>query len=203
MNDYLSSFHDYLTAHSYPEKNLEDIIIKSRQLTFHGVAVKNDAGQVIQAFALMGDDTRVKHRLYPFYRTRNWGKGNGNVFPSCSVATQGADGTWTVYDAHDTSKERNEDYLDYNAAVKRFQNRVDAEPGRVFNRQTKVTCWVLAALLLVYFAARLLWPSLSLPLDTTTILLFALVSVLVLLPSLIPFLKSLSFFGIDLIFGKD
>lgn len=202
--DYTCSFCTFLQQKGYKETCIDDsIIIKSRQLTFSGVAVKGDDGKIIQAFALMSDKARRLHNLYPFYRTHRWGAKNGNTYPSCSIACKGDDGEWRIYDAHNSRQERNADYLDYDNALARFRKRLEAAPARELNFRAQITCWILAGLLSAYLIVRTIWPSLGLPLDGDVVVMFILIVVLILLPTFLPLFKSISFFGIDLIIGRD
>lgn len=203
--DYTHLFRKYLVSMGYDESILEDVHIQSRQLDFNGVAVKDKNekdGKTIQAFALMSDKVRCSHHVYPFYRTMRW-KNNGTIMPSCSVASMDKEGNWTIYDARNTYKQRSEDYIDYHNALSRFRKRIDAAPARALYKRVYITSWLLALLLLLYLSARVVWPCLGIPLDGEMVTMFILISVLSLLPTLLPLIKSISFFGIDLIIGKD
>ncbi len=153
-SNYLCDFQEYLRKKGYKEARLDKIIIKSRQLTFSGVVVKDADGRIIQAFVLMSEKERLLHRVYPFYRTHRWGMKNGATYPSCSIACKDDDGEWRIYDAHVSTRERNADYLDYDSAVERFWKRQDVAPARELNLRAKITCWILAGLLSVYLVVR-------------------------------------------------
>ena len=206
MNNYVKDFCTFLTEKGYKEECLEEIPVQSRQLDFAGVAVKDKSGKdgkVVQAFALMSNKARTLHHVYPFYRTHKWGKNNGDTFPSCSIACQDEKGEWKIYDARESARERTPEYLDFDGAVARFNKRIGAEPARELNKMVKTVCWSLATLFAIYLILRIVFPSIALPLDSDIILLFILISALILLPLLLPLVKSLSFYGIDVIIGKE
>ena len=151
----------------------------------------------------MSDKVRRSHRLFPFYRTHKWGKNNESVYPSCSIATRNDDGSWTIYDAHDSSKKRDKSYLNYDLAVERFYRRADVASVQETGKTLKYISWGLALIIAAYFIVSLSCPNLSLPIDINIVSLFGLVAILLLLPLLIPFLKGISLFGIDFFFKKD
>lgn len=203
--NYTCEFRQFLISKGYNVDKLEDIPIQSRQMDFSGVAVKDkpgEDGKTIQAFALMSDAARCRHRLYPFYRTHPW-KNNGSLYPSCSIACKDDNGEWKVYNAHNTTMKRDSDYLDYDNALSRFKKRMDAAPARELNTRAKITCWILAAIFSLYLIARIAFPCRALPLDRDIVTMSLLITVLILLPTLLPLIKSISFFGIDLIIGRE
>ncbi len=199
-------FIDYLVDQGYDRKVLKSEKIKTRGLDVDGVIVfekeGNDA-RVIQAFALMNDAERTTHRLFPFYRTMDWGRNNETVNPACSIATQNNDGSWTIYDAHNSKMRRDEDYLNYGLAQKRFRKRIDVKPVQEIGKALKYSCWGLAFIVAAYFALSLIFPALSFPVDMSVVSLFVLVAVLVVLPMIIPLTKGLSLFGIDFFFKNN
>ena len=205
--DRSNTFIEYLVKQGYDGKALKSKEIKTRGLNVAGVLVldkDSKTARIIQAFALMSDKERLSHRLFPFYRTMDWGKNNESVNPACSIATQNNDGSWTIYDAHDSRKKRDEDCLDYDLAQKRFRNRIDVKPVQEIGKALNYSCWGLAFLVAVYFTLSLLFPELSFPVDMSVVSLFVLVAVLVVLPMIIPLIKGLSLFGIDFFFkGND
>ena len=199
-------FIEYLTKQGYDKKLLRTADILSRGLPFAGVLVydkDSDDASVIQAFILMSDKVRRSHRIFPFYRTYNWGKNNESVYPSCSIATRNDDGSWSIYDAHDSSRERDKSYLNYDLAVERFYRRADVSSVQETGNTLKFISWGLALILAAYFIVSLSCPDLSLPIDINVVSLFGLVAVLLLLPLLIPFLKGISLFGIDFFFKNE
>ena len=207
MSRYTESFKRYLVeSWYYDTRLLKTIGIKNRGITCPGVIVLDKEGKdasVVQAFAIMSDETRTQHRLYPFYRTQNWGKNNGTVYPSCSIATCDSDGKWTIYDAHDATKKRDEDYLTHSLAVERFNRRIDVKAIQDIGKGLRLTCWIMAGLICAYYFIGLISPHIELPLDGSVVSLFILVAVLILLPLLIPYLEGISFFGIDLFLKND
>lgn len=112
MIDYTKEFCNYLISCGYPVEKLEIVEkILSRGLSFSGVKVLDDNKKtptVIQVFALMSDRERQSHHLYPFYRTMNWGE--TKIKPSCSIATRSRNGSWDIYNAHNSSEKRNSHY---------------------------------------------------------------------------------------------
>lgn len=199
-------FIDYLVDQGYDRKVLKSEKIKTRGLDVDGVIVfekeGNDA-RVIQAFALMNDAERTTHRLFPFYRTMDWGRNNETVNPACSIATQNNDGSWTIYDAHNSKMRRDEDYLNYGLAQKRFRNRIDVKPVQEIGKALKYSCWGLALIVAAYFVLSLIFPALSFPVDMSVVSLFVLVAVLVVIPMIIPLTKGLSLLGIDFFFKNN
>lgn len=206
MNGFTDLFIGHLSQHGYDRKVTKKIGIQSRGLSFAGVLVydkDSDDASVIQAFILMSDEVRRSHRIFPFYRTHNWGKNNESVYPSCSIATQNDDSSWSVYDAHDSSKERDKTYLNYDLALERFYRRAEVASVQETGNTIKSISWGLALIIIAYFIVSLVCPDLSLPIEMNVVSLFGLVAVLLLLPLLIPFIKGISLFGIDFFFKKD
>lgn len=203
--EYVHNFILFLESKGYDAKYIAELPIKSRQLDFSGVAIKDKVGpngKIIQAFALMSDSTRCLHHLYPFYRTMHW-ENNGNIYPSCSVACLDKKGDWKIYDANDTRRDRPDEYLNYENALSRFKSRINAAPARELNQKAKITSWVLAGVFLCYLIARIAFPHLDLPLDANMVTFSIVISALILLPTVLPLIKSISFFGIDLIIGNE
>jgi hypothetical protein len=120
MSNLVEEFKDYLVeTGNYPRNQLAQFKVNSRWENCDGIMVydKPKNCRVIQAFALMSKELRTKHLVYPFYRTRNWGANNGPVFPSCSIATMDEDNNWTIYDARETTRTRDEaSYINYEKA---------------------------------------------------------------------------------------
>ena len=207
MNNYVELFMDYLVqTGNYPKNQLKVFQVKSRWENCDGIMVydKPKNGRVIQAFALMPDNLRTKHHVYPFYRTHKWGENNGSLFPSCSIATMDDEGNWHVYDARETSSARDESsYISFENAKLRFEKRLNATPAMELRRKTRSIAWTSAAILIAYFISGLAFPSLGLPLSAPVISLFIFIVVLIILPVFIPFITSIKMFGIDVIFGKD
>ena len=206
MNSYTDSFISFLSEKKeYDRELLSKVEIQSRGLDFSGVKVCDKKGNdavVIQVFALMSEKERQMHKLYPFYRTQKWGANNEYIYPSCSIAVQNEDGSWRIYDAHDSRRMRDASYLNHSLAVNRYYARKDSKPIRDIGGQIKCICWVLAGILAVYLILRQIFPGWSLPLDGGAVSVFILISVLILLPLIIPYLEGISFFGIDLILRK-
>lgn len=207
MCNLVEKFKDYLVeTGKYPRNQLAQFPVKSRWENCDGVRVydKPKNGRIIQAFALMPEELRTKHHVYPFYRTTKWGGNNGPVYPSCSIATMDKDGKWTIYDAGETGRARDEDsYINYEKAKQRFEKRYTATPAMELRNKTRCISLTSAAILIAYFVARLLFPSLNLPLNAEVVSLFIFIVVLVMLPVLIPFITSIKVFGIDVLFGKE
>ena len=204
MQNYSSEFINYLVKKGYEKPLLKTQKIKSRGDMYDGVIVgeKDRKTTVIQAFALMSDKDRRKHRLYPFYRTQPWGEANTSVYPSCSIATREINGEWSIYNAHDSSQKRDSDYLNYGLALERFHRRMKAEPIRSMGSSFKYISWSLATFLGVYYILTKIFPGQLPVIDGSTVTLFAVIIVLILLPILIPFIKGISVFGIEVFFNK-
>lgn len=207
MSSIIDSFKDFLVNKGYPKENLVHFTVNSRGCSFDGIKVfdKNNAnGRVIQAFALMSETMRKMHHVYPFYRTTKWGENNGTLFPSCSVATRNEDNTWSVFDAHETKMLRDaSSYIDFEKAILRFDKRLNAEPAVELRKKTRLFSWSSAGIILSYFVLSVACPLLQLPFGYDVVCLFLLVVALVLLPILIPFIRSIRIFGFDVIFGRE
>ena len=206
--DFTQDFCEYLAkTGKYHKNQLIPFTVKSRGITCDGIKVLDkpgEDGRVIQAFALMPDTMRRLHHVYPFYRTTSWGENNGSLYPSCSIATRDDKGNWKTFDARETSFLREESsYIDFEKAKLRYEKRLNAAPVTELRKKTRTASWVSAGILVMYFIVDLIFPSLNLPLGSDVVTLFILVVVLVLLPILIPFIRGISIFGFDVLFGRE
>lgn len=209
---YIEDFKLVLAGRGYgghfQETNKEKIISGHR---YWFVEIRNEENYVIQVFVLMRNYHRIRKQKYPTI----WNSYHQNVIKNCPdvnpasfIVTQDEGGRWHVYSAGDTSDQKDFDSIvNYEQACERFDARVAASRkiGKMIEKLTW-TSWSFASLLLVYLIAYIITNTnggLVFPLTSQMVLLCGLIIILILLPIVFPYIKSVSLNGIDLLLKGD
>ncbi len=175
------------------------------------VEVKDNNGILIQSFVIM---TEVQHSgtpKFPFYRSYNQKNKYGNVVnPACFIAVNKDAGqvNWIIYDASDTRLLRNiPTLLDYDQALTRFYKRWESPGNEALYKTLRILSYICMSMMVVYLAAYILSINdrlfgIIVPLDANVLSLMAGVVILLLLPPIMPYIKSLTYKDARIDFGK-
>lgn len=208
--NYPGMFRYFLIENGYPgDSIIGPKKLKVRDITCDQMEIEY-RGQVIQSFALMSESDRSRHKVYPFYKDYEKREAQkprhcNAVKPPCSIAFWNANNEqWEFFDASDSHRRRPLDTtINYNYTLDRFLTRWNNSP--VIKLQNKVKC-ITAGLVIAfstYFLIYLmgtLFPSLgfSIPFDSSVLTVFVLISILLLFPVLVPYIKKISSSGAEL-----
>lgn len=167
-------------------------------------------GYIIQAFVLMSEEHCQSLDKFPFYRTYSqWGDNGKLTPPACNVAVY-VSGTkeWAI---HSSSNLRYEitasDFLDYSAAVSRFQKRLHFIGNEKLMKIVSRLSILSISVVLLYVTAHILsfneclW-GVIVPLNAEVVSIIVLLVTLVLLPPLIPYIK-IKYNGLSLEVNQD
>ena len=195
----------------YPFESIRVNTYKYDGKEYGRVEVLSD-GYIIQAFVLMSEEHCRSLDKFPFYRTYYQANDYGFITPpACNVAvySQGAD-KWSFFSSSNLRHEiTSSSFLNYDEALRRFRERL----GYIGNKQlAKRIGWISTVFLVfvtLYFVAHimstneLLW-GIKIPLDVNVISIFVVMIILLLLPPIIPYIRSISIkgIGVDLNQGR-
>ena len=203
MNDISKSFSDYLIGvdEEYKGHIRCNKVLNVDNKDFNIVEVYSD-GLVIQAFALMRESTRqiIRDKLPIWQSYVQMAGKNVSVGPSCSIACRDGENLWTLYNASNKEQQRNDGYIKYKAARKRFFKRWNSAPIQAKAKLVKRTCWIAFSVICAYMALYIIQPLRSsawtaLPLDSSLIMLMGLAITLVLIAILFPAIDSITLPG--------
>lgn len=203
MSDISKSFMDYLVSIDEDYKGHircnKVINIDGKDLNI--VEVYSD-GLVIQAFALMRESTRqiIRDKLPLWQDYVQMAGKNISVGPSCSIACRDGENEWNIYNASNKEQQRNDGYIKYKAACKRFFKRWNLAPIQAKEKLVKRTCWIAFSVICAYMALYIILPlrssaGIALPLDSSLIMLWGLAITLVLIAILFPAIDSIALPG--------
>lgn len=192
---------EVLESHDYPK-----VVLRSRPYRYAGKSfprievMDNKKKYTIQAFVIMSPEEFDKCTFdkYPFYRSYHQKSPfEVEVNPSCSVAVRETDG-WHICDAHDFAVERPDSFLNYQAALVRFNRRL----GRrlLFTLKTAfVAAFVALAAYSALYALSVngLLKNVVIPFDSAVILCLGVLITLAVLPLLLPYVDSLNLPGVS------
>lgn len=208
---FINDFKEVLEERGYSGHYQSDNRYKSiNGHRFWCVEVKNEKNFVVQVFVLMRNSYRTRNKRYPIWESYHQTviKNCPDVNPAVFIVTQDEGGKWHVYSAGDTSDQKDfNSIVNYNEACDRFDNRVAASKkiGKMIVR-LKWISWSFATLLLLYLIAYVttnMSGGLVFPLTSQMVLLIGLIIILLLLPIVFPYIKSVSLNGIDLFLKGD
>ena len=125
---------------------------------------------------------------------------NISVGPSCSIACRDGENEWNIYNASNKEQQRNDGYIKYKAACKRFFKRWNLAPIQAKEKLVKRTCWIAFSVICAYMALYIILPlrssaGIALPLDSSLIMLWGLAITLVLIAILFPAIDSIALPG--------
>jgi len=170
-------------------------------------------GHIIQAFVLMSKThcEQIEKHKFPFYRTyAQWNDYGYLTLPACNVAVHNEEtDKWEIHSASDLKYEiTSPAFLNYEEAVKRFNKRWVFFGNRKFKK--RVMCRSISCLIIVvlYIAAHIvsvngLLTGVEIPLNAAVVSLLVVVVLLLFLPPLIPYLKSITVNGFGLELNQD
>lgn len=167
-------------------------------------------GYIIQAFVLMSAEHCQSLDKFPFYRTYNQWDDKGKLTPpACNVAVN-VSGT-KEWEIHSSSNLRYEitapDFLDYSAAVSRFQKRLHFLGNERLMKMVSRLSKLSLSIVFLYITAHILsfnefLCGVIIPLNAEVVSIIILLVILVLLPPLIPYIK-FSYNGLGLEVNQD
>lgn len=207
---YRDSFIKYLTeASKYPEGEIHHNTYKYNGKEYWRVEVFS-GGRIIQAFVLMSKThcRNLEKQKFPFYRTyAQWNEYGYQTLPACNVAVYNdSTNDWEIHSASDLKHEiTSPTFLNYEEAVKRFNKRWDFSGNRKFQKRVQLLSIICLIIFVLYIAAFILsanglLPGVEIPLNAAVVSVLAIVALLLLIPPLIPYLKSITVngFGLEL-----
>ena len=205
MSNHINLFAEHLQSMGYPA----DAIIKTKYRydgkDFGRVEIM-DGGFIIQAFVLMRKDSFPTSEKFPFYRTYGQRNTYGYLMPpACNVVT--FDEKYNTWHIHNASNLRVEitraSFLNYEEARKRFERRLDYFGNAELAKTIRCRAIVSIVVVLLYLVAHILSDNgllghFNLPFDATIMTAFIVVTVLLLLPPLIPYIRSVAIGNVGL-----
>ena len=136
---------------------------------------------------------------FPFYRTYSQRSQYGYLVPpACNVAVYGSDDMWHIHNAANLRVElKSPGFLNYDKAADRFEKRYKYLGNKCLYKAVQWISIVLLFVILLYFVAHILSTNgqlgeVIIPLDAAVISLFVIIVCLLLLPVLLPYIRSLS-----------
>lgn len=207
---YRDSFVKNLTEGcNYPREETHHNTYKYNGKEYWRIEVFSE-GRIIQAFVLMSK-THCEHlekHKFPFYRTyAQWNDYGYLTPPACNVAVLNEDtNKWEIHSASDLKHEiTSTNFLNYEEAVKRFNKRWEYHGNREFQRRVmfrSIICIIIVALYIAAYICSVngLLAGVEIPLNAAVVSVFVVVVLLLLIPPLIPYLKSITVngFGLEL-----
>ena len=165
------------------------------------VEVKDNNGILIQSFVIMTEGQHSGTPKFPFYRSYNQKNKYGNVVnPACFIAVNkdAEQDNWIIYDASDTRLMRNiPTLLDYDQALTRFCKRWESPGNEVLYKTLRMLSYICLSIMVMYLVAYIISINdrlfgIIVPLDANVLSLMAGV-ILLILPPIMPYIKSLTF----------
>ena len=170
--------------------------------TFERIEIINNC-RIIQAFVVMDEDRYGKTPKFPFYRIYNQSnKYEETVNPACFISVHNkkdGEGKWTIWDTKNTRLPRDSSaILDYDQAVERFNKRWDSIGNMELYKTIKNFAYICCGAIILYFVAHVLSINdflfgVVIPWDMTVAYVLASVAFLLILPPIMPYIKSLTF----------
>ena len=213
MDKYVDLFANYLQEKcKYPESAIIKTTYRYDGKEYDRVEVL-DNELIIQAFVLMSEKHCSDLVKFPFYRTYSQRNTYGYlVLPACNVAVYDeSNDIWHIYSANNLRVElSNPSFLNYEKAKERFEKRFNYLGNYELWKIIKRLSIALLCIVVLYAIAHImsingLLGGLIIPLDATAISFFVILVCLLLLPPLIPYIRSLTVgsVGLELRDPKD
>lgn len=181
----------------YPAEAIVSSVYKYDGKEYGRVEVYNEEGIIVQAFVLMSEDQMNGYEKFPFYRTYYQRNRYGYIVnPACNVAVY--DGKeWHFRSSTNLRHEITQpDFLVYAKAVERFRERFAYLGNRELAQKITKRSFGIIAVIVVYGLAHLIsinaHCSIIIPFDSTTIKVALILIALLILPPLIPYIKSIT-----------
>ena len=204
MGKYADLFAEYLKKEcGYPESSIITNTYRYERKVFDRVEVL-DGEMIIQAFVLMSETQCEESEKFPFYRTYYFQRNDyGYVIPpACNVAVY--DEKTKHWDIHSSTDLRLEltspDFLNYDCAVQRFKKRMYYPGSLKMWKKIRARALFSLIIMVLYITAHVLSLNGSLngwdiPLNASVAGFFIVMIVLLLLPPLMPYIKSIAIKG--------
>ena len=215
MGKYADLFVDYLQKDcGYPENVVIKNVYRYDGKDYDRVEVLW-GDLIIQAFVLMSKDHCLQLDKFPFYRTYSQQNEYGYlVQPACNVVVYEGNDTKYIWHIHNASNLRAEvthpGFLNYEKAVNRYRRRFEYLGNKKLYDRIKMLSIILLAVFVLYVVAHILsvngiMGNVSIPLDASIISTFIIVICLLLIPPLMPYIRSLGIgsVGIEIKDSKD
>ena len=167
------------------------------------VEVLNKRKYVIQAFVIMSEEQQERKDSYKFYRSYRQKNPFGvDVNPACAIAVPDPDNEeWSFYSAADMTEYVRDTFVNYKLACKRFDKRF----GRKMLTGIRIALYSLLGLAVLYTVLYGLsingkLGDVIVPIDGAVVSWFVVLSALVILPIIFPYIKGLKLpgFGFEL-----
>lgn len=200
MGKYADKFAEYLRETCrYPESSIGKNTYRYGGKDYDRVEVM-DGELIIQAFVLMSGQECENLDKFPFHRTYYQRNVYGFlVNPACNVAVY--DEEHDKWHIHGTNNLRHEltspTLLDYDKAKGRFAKRFSYLGNDELRKTVRRLSIGLLCVVILYVTAHILsinglLGDFSIPLDATTVSIFIVLMCLLLIPPLIPYIRSLT-----------
>ncbi|MBR6054066.1 MAG: hypothetical protein IKP46_01850 [Bacteroidales bacterium] len=212
-NGYKELFAEFLVKTcKYPETEIHTGTYKFSGREFDRVEVSS-GGRIIQAFVLMNKekcDKQEKHS-FPFYRTYyQWNDSGYLTPPTCTVAVyREKTDEWEIHSASDLRLEfTSPTFLNYKEAVKRFNKRWDYSGNMKLKKVIRCLSYSSLTFIGSYFITFILssnglLPGVVIPMDSAIVSVMAVMILLLILPALIPYIKSFRINSVGLELNQD
>lgn len=200
MSKYVDLFVEYLQKKcGYPESAIIKTTYRYDGKEYDKVEVM-DNELIIQAFVLMSKNHCSDLVKFPFYRTYSQRNTYGYlVLPACNVTVYDeSNDIWHVYSANNLRVElSNPSFLNYEKAKERFEKRFNYLGNYELWKRIKMMSIGLLCVVILYVTAHILsinglLGDFNIPLDATSVSIFIIMVCLLLIPPLIPYIRSLT-----------
>ncbi len=200
MSKYVDLFVEYLQKKcGYPESAIIKTTYRYDGKDYDRVEVM-DGELIIQAFVLMSKQRCENLDKFPYHRTYSQRNVYGFlVNPACNIAVY--DEEHNKWHIHGTNNLRHEltspTLLDYNKAKERFAKRFSYLGNDELRKTIKRLSIGLLCVVILYATAHILsinglLGDFNIPLDATAVSIFIIMMCLLLIPPLIPYIRSLT-----------
>lgn len=190
----------------YPSESIRTNLYKYDCKEYERVEIIND-GAIIQAFVLMSPTHVEQIDKFPFYRTYYQRNEYGTIVtPACNVAVYNEkSGTWDIHSPKDLKHElTSPDLLNYDKAVNRFRKRFNQIGNEKLASILKRLSISAAIIIGLYFIAYFLYLNellfgIIIPMNSYVISITIILLILVFVPPLIPYIKSIGYkdYGVE------
>lgn len=209
---YRDSFVTYLeNICKYQSKNVHANTYKYNGKEYGRVEVFSE-GRIIQSFVLMSKThcESLEKNKFPFYRTyAQWNDYGYLTPPACNVAVfNEKTDKWDIHSASDLKHEiTSPTFLNYDEAVKRFNDRWEYHGNKELQRRVMYRSIISIIIVALYVAAHIcsvngVLAGVEMPLNAAVVSVLVIVVFLLLIPPLIPYLKSVTVNGFGLEFNQ-
>ena len=200
MDKYVDLFVEYLQKKCrYPGSAIIKTTYRYDGKEYDRVEILEDE-LIIQAFLLMSEDHCLQLDKFPFYRTYSQRNTYGYlVTPACNVAVYDEkNDKWHFYSPSNLRVElTGASLLNYDKAKERFEHRFNYLGNEKIWTTIKRLSLVLLCIIVLYVVAHILsvngyLGAFTIPLDATVVSIFVILVCLLIIPQLIPYIRSLN-----------